>query len=700
MKYKQKKGSKFEDHAWCLDRLKDAQDADHDNRERAREAHLFVDKRNGQWEPNVYEKNDGKPRYTFDLTNPIIDQIAGDMEKSDFDIRITPAGGDATKKLALTYDGIVRNIENISGAKAIYNRSGRDMITSGLDGWRVVQKYVDGDTFDQDLVIEKVNNFLDRVWFGPHEEPDASDAQYCWVLTGLSPDDFEEKYPDRDASSIGQDKSTDSYFHRNDLVMVGEFLYLKDEERELALMSNGSVHEVDGGYESILDELAQSGVTEVRRRKRIKRCVYSRLFDVNGWLTPARETVFQNWIPVIPCYANFKVIEDKVTYWGAVEKLIDPQRVFNYSLSREIEEGALAPRAKYWMTLKQAAGHEDTLATMNTNTDPVQFFNPDAELPGPPMQNGGAQVNPGLRNISEAMRSIVTVTSGMFAANMGDNPGLQSGKAIEALQDRGDTGINKYTTAREISQRHTARILVNAIPRVYEPDRQVRLLKDDGSFEMAVIGQKVLDQQTGQLITLNDLSAGTYDVECSSGPSFKNRQNETVRAITEIGQIDPSIIELSSDVLLGNIPTPGMDQVAERKRMQLFMAGMIPDDQLTDAEREMKAQMAQQPPQEDPNMVLAKAEEAKAQADLVDAQTKQAQVQTDIQLKLKQIEIDTYNAETKRLEAQIAQAKAMADMKATGAKAAKDLADAEAQDIENDAVMSGISSLIERVGRG
>ena len=700
MAKRDKKLPNHQDHEWVLARLKDAQEADHDNRERAREAHLFCDKRNGQWEPTVYEKNDGKPRYTFDLVNPIIDQIAGDMHQSDFDIRITPAGGDASKDLAMTYDGIVRNIENISGATSVYNRAGRAMIKSGLDGWRVVQKYVDDNTFDQDLVIEKVNNFLDRVWFGPHEEPDASDSQYAWVLTGLSPEEFETKYPDRSAASVESDRTTESYFHRTDLVMVGEWLYLKDEPRELALMSNGSVHEVDEAYDALLDEMSMAGITEVRRRKRNKRCVYSRLFDVNGWLTEPRETVFQNWIPVIPCYANFEVIEDKATYWGAVEKLIDPQRVFNYSLSREIEEGALAPRAKYWMTQKQAAGHADTLSTMNTNTDPVQFFNPDPELPGPPQQNGGAQVNPGLRNISEAMRSIVSVTSGMFAANMGENPGLQSGKAIEALQDRGDLGSNKYTAAREVSQRHTARILVNAIPRVYEPDRQVRLLSEDGSYEMATIGQKVADQSTGMMVVLNDLSKGTYDVECSSGPSFKSRQNETVRAITEIGQIDPSIIELSSDVLLGNIPTPGMDQVAARKRLQLFQAGVIPDDQLTEEEQAMKDQMAQQPPQEDPNMVLAKAEEAKAQADLVDAQTKQAQVQADIQLKLKQIEIDTYNAETKRLEAQIAQAKAMADMKATGAKAAKDLADAEAQDIENDAVLSGVTRLVERVSRG
>jgi hypothetical protein len=285
----------------------------------------------------------------------------------------------------------------------------------------------------------------------------------------------------------------------------------------------------------------------------------------------------------------------------------------------------------------------------------------------------------------------------MFAANMGDNPNLQSGVAIEALQARGDTGNNKYITAREVAQRQTARILVNAIPRVYEPSRQVRLLKEDGSMDMVVIGEQVPDMQTQTMVTLNDLTSGTYDVVVSSGPSFKNRQNETVTALTEVGKIDPTVIELGGDILLGNIPSPGMDDLAARKRQQLFQAGAIPEDQMTDEEREQQQQMAQQPPPEDPMMVAARAEEQKAQADLVEAQTKQATAQADIQIKTKQIEIDAFNAETSRFEAQVKHAEAMANIKGKGAAAAKALAEAEAQDIENTAVESGIMNLVERV---
>jgi hypothetical protein len=689
--------AQYEDHQWVVDRLKDCQEADHDMREQAREAHEFVTHRQGQWEPHWYEQNKGKPRYTFDLVNPIIDQVTGSMEQSDFSVRVSPAGGDASEDAAEIYDGLIRNIENLSRAKSIYNRTSREAVTCGLDGWRVIQKYADGDSFDQDLIIEKVPNYLDRVWHGPHEEPDASDARFCWILSGMDSEEFKQRYPDANESSVEQDKSSNAYYHRNDQVMVGEFLYLKEVPHDIVLMSNGAVYAADE-LEMVADELAAAGITEEKRRTRKKHVVYSRLFSADQWLSEARETVFENWLPVIPMYGNFKVYEDKVTYHGVVEKLMDAQRVFNYSLSREIEEGALAPRAKYWMTEKQAEGHEETLATLNTNSDPVQFYTPDMEAPGVPMQSGGAQVNPGLRNISESMRGIVAQTAGMFAANMGDNPALQSGIAIEALQDRGDTGNNKYVEAREVAQRHTGRILVDAIPRVYSSGRMIRVLGEDGSAETVTLGQMVQDQQTGQVVTLNDLSQGTYDVTCESGPAFKNRQNETVSTLVELGKVDPSIIEIGGDILANNVSSPGMRDVAARKRQQLFNAGLIPQDQMTDEELQQLQAQQNQEPQEDPNMVLARAEEAKAQADLMEVQRKAQESQQEFQLKIQSLSIDQAKLEIDRAKAQIEAAQAGVEVKMKGAQAAKALAEAEAVDLENTAFESGIIKLLESQG--
>jgi hypothetical protein len=650
---------KFEEHTSAVEALNAAQEADGDNRDRLREAHLFLNSRNGQWEPDWWEKNNNKPRYTFDMTTPIVDQIAGALEGAEFDIRVTPSGGNASKDDAKLLDGIVRNIENISNAKAIYNLAARAVVTGGLSGWCVKQKFVDDNSFEQDLVIDPIANFADSVWPGPFKKPDASDMKYCFVLEGIAKDEYEERWPDGSGQSLSQNRIGDAFDNKVDQIIVGQAYWITEKPRTLNLMSDGRVLEDSEEFKMVADELAQNGITVVNSRVVKKKIVKTRLFDAGGWLTDEQETVF-NEIPVIVATANFEIFEDKLLYHGVVEKLIDPQRVFNYSKSREIEEGALAPRAKYWMTPKQAAGHEKKLATLNTNADPVQFFNIDPENPGPPQQNGGAQINPGLANISQNMQEIMRGTAGLYAANMGDNPNAQSGVAIEKLQSKGDAGSIKYFQAMELAIARTGRILVNAIPKVYDTERTIRILKEDGSFDMQTLNQVVVDVQTGQRVVLNDITKGKYDVTCKAGPSFDSRQQETVSALTEMAQVDPTIIELGGDILYNNLTSPGMDLLAERKRQQLFQAGLIPQEQLTEEEQMLMQQVAQQEPPPDPAMLMAQAEMEKARADNENNQVKMAIEQQKLQLQsqdmqLKQLELQVRAREmgVKESEAQV-----------------------------------------------
>ena len=658
----------YEDHAKVINLLTAAQGADSDMRDQARDAQLFVSKKDGQWEPYWWNANQNKPRYTFDMTCPIVDQVAGEIEQADFDIRVSPAGGDATKDVALTYDGIIRNLENISNAKDVYTSAARGMITTGYDGWRIVQKYADDNSFDQDLMVEKIHNFIDRVWFDPAaEQQDKSDARYCFVLHPVAKDEFDKRWPESTGTSVPDDRDGEAYYDKAEVVVIGELLYVEKEERELVLMSNGQTYEADDDFEKVVDDMALVGVTEIKRRKRKVNKVCSRFFDNDGWLGDDKDTVF-NRIPVIPVYGNYKIIENKTVYSGVVEKLMDSQRVLNYSMSREIEEGALAPRAKYWMTLTQAAGHEDSLSTMNTNSDPVQFYNVDPEMPGPPQQNGGAMVNPGLRTISEAMRGMIGYSAGMFASNMGDNPGLQSGVAIRSLQNKGDNATYKYNKAVQVAIAATGKVLVDAIPKVYDTERTMRILYEDNSFEMATINQPIIDQQTGEVVMLNDLSQGVYHVICKAGPSFKNRQQETLEMIIEMAKVDPTIMQIAGDVMMQNINSPAADQIAERKRDQMLKAGMIPMSQLTDEEQaQIQQQMAQQGQQQDPASIMAQAEMLKGQAEMARAQIEQVKVQNEqmkIQVEAQKAQmsaqndqqdnqVDVFKAQTDRMNTQI-----------------------------------------------
>lgn len=628
----------FTKHSEILVDLEAIQSAEEDMRTAAREAQLFIHKRDGQWETDVLDDPD-RPRYTFDMTGPLIDQIAGEIENADFSIQVLPAGGGATQPVAKVLDGMIRNIENVSGASEIYDQSSRYMVESGFDGWEVKQKYADGDSFDQDLIIEPISNFIDSVWFWPFRKWDASDAQACVKLEAIPIKDYKRRWPDGSCESVDSNRLSDSYFNKNEHIIVGQLYYLKKISRELLLLSDGRVVEAEEAA-PVLDELAAQGITVEKRRKRDRTVQFTRLFDGKDWLGASQETVF-NRLSVVPMIANFANIEHKMVWRGAVERLMDPQRVFNYSKSREVEEGALSPREKIWLTQKQAAGHESTLATLNTNSDPVQLYNPDPEAPGAPIKTNGATINPGLKTLSDDMSGMMRNSAGLYAASLGDNPNVQSGIAITKLQDKGRLGSAKYFKAAVRAIRTTGKLLVDAIPHVYDTRRQERVMNEDGSFDMVALNTVVFDQQTGQLVTVNDLSVGKYDVVCTAGPSFKNRQQETVAAITDIGTVDPSFVELGGDILAKNISAPGMDLLAQRKRQQLFQAGMIPASQQTDEEKALTQQAQQNPPPPDAATRLAMAEEKKAEAQagrvMVQAQSQQRQEnRKDAQLQISQ----------------------------------------------------------------
>ncbi len=645
----------FNDHSKVLLMISEAQDATTDARQAVRDAKLFLNKRDGQWDPYAWEKLEGRYRGTFDMCTPIVDQISGEIEESDFSLNISPSGGDSSVSTAKTFDGLVRNIRNISNAETVFNAASRSNVIGGFDAVEIVQEYIDADSFDQDLIIKQVPNAVDSVWFDTGSVlQDASDAKWAIKLISLNASDYKEQFPDGAGVSIGDDRKNTAFFDVADFITVGQLYFKKRDDIELVKMSDGSVYRMDENFALIQDEMAQAGITIEDTRIREGWRVHSRLLDGSDWLGEEEETVF-NDIPLVPIYGNFDIFENKHIYFGKLEKLYDQQRVLNYAMSRDIEDGALSPKVKYWGTAEQIEGYEDTIQSLNTNNDPMQLYN---HVDGQPMpgQQGGVQVISGLQTTIANTQQMISASANSFNAQQGNAQPMQSGIAGQQQIDQGNTGSIKWFKSLEVMVCQVGKVLIKAIPRVYDATRQVRIMEEDGTSSMVVINQPYLDEQTGQNVTLNDLSQGDYDVVCDFGPAFNSQQKETTQAFLDMAAIDPTFLEQGKDIMLKNLSVPGMDQMAERARTQMLQAGMIPESQWTDEERQeieqMQAEQANQEPVEDPMMVAAKAEEGKAQAAQMEAQNKQQQVQVDAQVKMAGVQVDQerINLEREKLQ--------------------------------------------------
>lgn len=626
------------------EQLRKAQGAEEDQRNAAREAKLFIVKRDGQWDPYVWNKMDGRFRGTFDMCTPVVDQIAGEIDEADFSLTVSPSGGESSDDTARVFNGLVRNIRNISNADDVFNSVARSNIIGGFDCFEILQDYTDADSFDQDLFIRKIPSAVDSVWFDcGATERDKSDAMFAFKLVGLTSEEYKTKYPEGSESSVGQDL-TNAYYNKPDMIIVGQFYYKKPENIELVKMSNGAVYKKDDDYEKIKDELAQAGITEVDSRIKKGWRVYSRIFDNSDWLTEPQETVFNN-IPLCPIYGNYDVVENKPVYFGVIEKLYDNQRVLNYAISRDIEDGALSPSATIWMTDEMASGND--YKNMNTSRDPVRIFNVDPENPSlTPQYAGGPQPNIALQTTIGNMQQMFQTTANVFNAQQGNANPNQSGIAGMQQIEAGQTGSIKWFKALQTAVCYAGKVLIDAIPRVYDSTRQVRILEEDGTGKLVTLNDVVFDADTGDTVELNNLSKGSYDVVCEFGPAFKTQQQETIETFLTVAQTDPSVIETGKDILLKNLNSPGMTQIAERVRQGMLVNGLIPQSQWTDEEAQqmeiIQQQQAQQPQEPTPEMLLAQAEMMKGQAEQQKAQNDQMQLQIDaakIQTEQQKIEL-------------------------------------------------------------
>ena len=617
-----------------------------DERQLARECTAFVSKKDGQWEPEITQNMVGRPRYTFDRTSPIIDLIVGELEQNEFAARTLPTGGLATKDVASTYDGIIRAIQNSSDASSIWKKIGRKLVENGFDAVRIKTKYRDEDSFNQDLCIEYISNSIDRVWFDPNsEKQDRSDAMWVIVLQAITPEAYAEKWPDADPQSISTGNDDYNYDYKRAVVVVGEYYYKKEVTRKLVQMENGQVFDEKKDADQIA-VLVENGVGIAKKRDRKQFEVYVRKFDAGQWLDEEQITPF-TLLPIVPFYHGFQIVEDKIIWRRIVEKLMDPQRVYNYAASRQIEEGALAPRAKTWMTSEQAKGHQRQLEKMNTSADPIQLYThvKDHPLPFP---TPAPQGNQSLALIAQAASNDIEAISGMYGANMAKNPELQSGKALIAQQDKGDTGNVSFFSDMAVGITAVCRVLVNAIPITYDTTQDFTLIREDGQREVTKI-----NEITAQGEKRNQLKDGRYEVVCEMGTMFKNRLQQGNDAILKVAAVMPEIMATGADIFLQNINAPNMPALAERMRAQLIQQGVIPLSQMTEEEisklqqeMEAQAQQGQQPDvgtqliqmQQQIDAMKAMTDGKKADANLIKAQTDAAKNMASIPLTEAQIE--------------------------------------------------------------
>jgi len=141
--------------------------------------------------------------------------------------------------------------------------------------------------------------------------------------------------------------------------------------------------------------------------------------------------------------------------------------------------------------------------------------------------------------------------------------GMMSGKALQGQQQQTDMTNFHYYDNLTRSIRHTGRIILDLIPKIYDRERVMRIIGDDGKPEMITINQQGQDEE-GVSKVLNDVTVGEYDVVMDTGPGYNSKRQEAADSMATILAADPALMQQIGDLWFRNQDFPGADVIADR----------------------------------------------------------------------------------------------------------------------------------------
>lgn len=638
------------------------QDAEQDNRMVALDDIRFS-RLEEQWPQQIIQQRqtEQRPCLTINKMPAFIRQVVNDARQNKPSIKVHPVDSGADPKTAEIINGLIRNIEYTSNADVAYDTAIEASVSGGFGYWRVGMDYAYDDTFEMDLSIERVANQF-AVYGDPDSmSADSSDWNVAFVVEPMRKDEFEAKYGDKknaDGSGVNVDFESDAWKNAgvwldDETVMIAEWWRREEVERTIVKCSNGYVYdkeefEADPDLQaavavgSISVAIGKDGkpVERITKSHKVTRVLMSGadVLEVNDW--PGR------YIPIIPVYGDEIIVEGKRYLRSLIHSAKDAQRMFNYWRTTSTELVALSPRVPFIGRKGTFDSDADRWATANTTSH--SYLEYDTEMP----QRQQLDVGPAAGALQEALNASDDMKAiiGIYDASLGARSNETSGKAIMARQREGDVATFHFIDNLSRAIRHTGRILIDLIPKVYSDERIIRVLGEDGSPKSVQVngqqpapvigsdGQPEMDKEGNPVLAIHDLTAGKYDLTVTTGPSFTTRREEAAMQMTEFVRAFPAAAPVIGDILAMNLDWPGADEIAERLKSinpALQNKGLPPEVQ-------QMIQQGQQAIQELTQKVQAL--EADKSVDEFNAQTQRIKVMGDLENDQTKIAVDARTA--------------------------------------------------------
>lgn len=531
-----------------------------------------------QWLVNIQQSRNepqaSRPMLVINETDGYCRQVVNHIRQQRPRGRCHPKNHTSTKAVAKVITGMGRHIETHSDASQAYDLAADFAVTCGFGYWRVANDYIADDSFDQDIWVRQIDNPF-GVFFDPYSGlPDGSDAERCLLTDEMPKEQFREKYPSaNDGAGFKESGPGDRRVNwvSKDAIRIGEYIRVEKERERLVMLSNGAVFYASDMPSPEMLRMANLSVRGDRMSwKRKVTCVKLTCFD-----ELERTTLPGRWLPVVPVYGVNVIIDGKRRKFGMVRFARDPQRMVNYWQTNITEVLALAPKAKWLVPEGADEGYENDYANANLSTKATLHYK-TVGLDGNPLPPGHvpqriAPESPAVAVLqaaalaSEALQRVV----GMFDPVNLKHTGPKSGEAVRQETGQSEQSNFHFYDNLTRSIRHTWNIFLDWAPEIYDVQRTLRIIGDDGKPSLVTINHQVTEQTPEGAVTkvLNDVRVGDYDVVMETGPGFNTKREEARAYFAELmgnGPMAAIIAKVGADIVVRMSDAEGAEQLADR----------------------------------------------------------------------------------------------------------------------------------------
>ena len=597
-----------------------------------------------QWPDEVKRgrEMDNRPCLMVNRLPLFVRQVTNDQRQNRPSIKVAPVDDTADVETAEIMQGLIRHIERNSNADQAYDNAFFYAVVGGYGYFRIVTDYTDSESFEQDIFIRRIPN-PNSVYFDPDaQEPDGSDANFCFVTDEMSREDAEREHG---KDCCGDDwegaQGDQNGWVTKDTIRIAEYYYAETKKVKIHLHADGSVSE-EASKDTMFPDVDSRDVQ--KRIIKWAKIVGSKIVDSTE--LPG------TFIPVIPVYGDEIIVDGKRELISLIRFAKDPQRMLNYWRSTETELVALQPKSPFVIAEGQVEGYETEWAQANTKNFAYLTYKPvdiNGNPVSPPQRQGFASPPSGvLQGALNAEQDLKSVT-GIYDASLGAKSNETSGRAILARQKEGDVSTFHFIDNMTRAIRQAGRVLVQYIPKIYDTPRVIRILGEDGSEEMAEVNKPVIEKgQNGEPIErIYDLRMGKYDVDCKAGPSYTTQRQEAAASMQAILQAAPQLMQVAGDLLVKNLDWPGADELAERLKKTIPPELQDEEEQQIPPQVQQAMQQMEQAIQQREQMIQQLMQE------LQSLKAQEGNDQAKVAIDAKKVEIDAYKAETDRLKVEL-----------------------------------------------